>query len=567
MRFFFAVLLCAGAAAAPFQLGDTVAGVSFKDIRYLPRTLGDFGEQNAFLFAFTTLHDPASQDALRALGEIGESEATTRAVLAAVNVSPQDTIVDIAAAAIELNAPWIPLEDWNGRFAAAVGVTQAPTAIVLDAEHRLVFRGDVTGARVALEDLLSGRTVQTPETPVAGKAIAHWDVPKPAEPVTFTKDIAPIIDQHCLPCHRPGEAAPFTLKTWKQVAARADMIEEVILEERMPPWYAAPEHGAFVNDRRLTHNQKQTVSQWIQAGKPEGDAADRPEPPTFPHSEWHIGEPDLIVTAAKEHTLPADGYIPYKYTTFDYVFPEETWIQGIEIMPSNPATVHHANLAYTAVAGPGKGKFNFLTGRVPGGSPVDIQEPVAMRIPAGSALMLQIHYVTTGKREKNLMRVGVRYADGPVLKRVRHVRIRPDDIAIPPGAPFHRLSAHWTLDTDATVIGLFSHMHLRGRDMTFFADYPNGQQETLLTIPNYSFDWQLAYVYPPGKKQLPRGTRIRTVSHYDNSPFNPYNPDPAVTVVYGDQTYHEMNDAYMFYLDNHEMLGLTIDGDTGRPRS
>jgi hypothetical protein len=108
-------------------------------------------------------------------------------------------------------------------------------------------------------------------------------------------------------------------------------------------------------------------------------------------------------------------------------------------------------------------------------------------------------------------------------------------------------------------------MHLRGRDMTFCAEYPNGKEETLLTIPNYSFDWQLAYLYSPGMKQLPEGTRIRTVSHYDNSAFNPYNPDPSETVRYGDQTYHEMNDAYMFYLDNDEFLRMVIDGDTGRP--
>lgn len=552
-------------SAPSLEIGGVVDGETFKDIRYLPRTLNDLGEHRAYLLAFTTLEQTASQAAMEKLKDIAADSAYGEAVVAVVNVSPDDSIVEIAADAVARNARYTVLEDWDGKYAAALGVTQSPAAVVLDHEKRLAYRGNLDGAITALDEVLAKRVVATPETEIDGQTIEKWTVPAADGPVTFTKHIAPIIDQHCTVCHRPGEAAPFTLKTYSQVSKRADMIEEVVLEERMPPWYAAPGHGDFMNDRRLDVKDKQMLSQWILAGMPEGDPADRQEPPVFPESEWHIGTPDLIVTAKEEHTLPADGYIPYRYTTFEYVFTEDTWFQGIEILPSNPQTVHHANLAYTAVAGPEQGKFNFLTGRVPGGAPVDVHGPVAMMIPAGSALMLQIHYVTTGKPETNLMRVGVRYAEGPIAKRIRHKRIRPEEINIPPGDPFHELSAEWTMDTDATMIGLFSHMHLRGRDMSFYATLPDGEEETLLMIPNYSFDWQLAYQYAPGAKQLPNGTRIRTVSHYDNSAFNPYNPDATVKVVYGDQTYHEMNDAYLFYLDNHEMLGLNIDGDTGQP--
>lgn len=369
---------------------------------------------------------------------------------------------------------------------------------------------------------------------------------------------------HCVACHRPGQAAPFSLLSYGQVSARADMIREVVLEERMPPWYGARKHGPFANERKVSEAEKNQLLQWLEAGKPEGDPALKPAPPAFPDSEWSIDEPDLILTATEEEQIPADGYIPYRYVTLPYQFPADTWIQGLEILPGNPDVVHHANLIYSLPDQKTDEQYGFLTGKVPGGSPVDLESPVGMMIPEGAVLTLQIHYVTTGQPETDRIRVGIRYARGTIVKRTRHQRIRPEGISIPPGAPFHRISAEETIGQNATVLALFSHMHLRGRDMTFYADYPDGTSETLLTIPNYSFDWQLAYVYPPGVKRFPKGTKIRTVSHYDNSSFNPYNPDPSVEVVYGDQTYHEMNDGYVFYLDEEENLNLKIDPETGQ---
>src|SRR5947209_14825886 len=174
------------------------------------------------------------------------------------------------------------------------------------------------------------------------------------------------------------------------------MIAEVVAEGRMPPWYASPAHGKFVNRRGLTAEERETLLAWVRAGSPPGDLTSLPKPPADEYNKWQIGEPDLVVTNLQTFTLPAEGDIPYKYTILPYVFPEETWVQAVQILPDNPRVVHHCNMAFMT---PKEGfkEANFVTGTVPGGEPMRLYDGVAFRIPKGAALGLQIHFVTTGK--------------------------------------------------------------------------------------------------------------------------------------------------------------------------
>lgn len=552
-------------AASALSPGDVVGDLSFKDIRFLPRSLEDFGDKAAFLFAFTAIADPDRTALDTFLKQLHESMKGRNVEIAAVHPSPADTIPTIALHGIEQELPFTLLGDPEGAGAKTLGVEKLGTFVILDGKGSVLrYRGDWTGVEPALEAILSHGAVAETERPVAGPEIPARAVPRAGAPVTYSEHIAPILNEHCVACHRPGQTAPFALQDYRHAAARADMILEVVLEERMPPWYGARKHGPFVNERTVSDAEKTLLLQWMDGNKPEGDPALAPAPPVFPDSEWAIGQPDLILTAKEVEQIPADGLIPYRYVTLPYQFAADTWVQGLEILPGNPGVVHHANLIYTLPGQPYDEQNGFLTGKVPGGNPVDLAPGVGMMIPKDAVLTIQIHYVTTGKPETDQMRVGIRYAKGTITKRTHHQRIRPETIAIPPGEPFYRMSAEETIPHNATVIALFSHMHTRGRDMTFFADYPDGHSETLLTIPNYNFDWQLAYQYAPGAKRFPKGTKIRTVSHYDNSAFNPYNPDPTVEVPYGDQTIHEMNDGYVFYLDEEENMNLKIDDKTGQ---
>jgi thiol-disulfide isomerase/thioredoxin len=566
------------AAEREVKIGSRVDPVSFKDIRYLPRSLDDFPDSKAFVLVFTNTTCPLVQRYLPALARL-ETEYRSKGVqFLAVNVSADDSIAAMAAQAVRHEVPFPFVKDFDAACARSLGVKRTPEAVILDGERRLRYRGRIDdqyrlgGARPApsrhdlkeaLDAVLAGKEVKVKETPVDGCLITVADLPAPKNPVTFAEHVAPILHKHCVECHRPGTAAPFSLLTYRQVAVRADTVAEVVREQRMPPWYGAPEHTEFVNHRGLTARERETILQWVKGGLERGAEAKLPRPPAEV-DRWQIGKPDLIVPAP-EQDLPADGVVPYKYVFLPHVFLEETWVQGVQILPDNPRVLHHCNMAWVRL-GEGFKISNFITGAVPGGDPMRLDNGVAYRIPKGATLVLQVHYVTTGKLEKCRIRVGFRYAVGKVQKQLRFVYLMDNRFAIPPGAPAHRVGTSRMLDCDAVGVGLFSHMHLRGRDMTFRAHYPDGRSETLLVIPNYNFDWQQAYRWEPGKKRFPKGTRLECFAHYDNSTFNPYNPDPKATVREGQQTHQEMMNGFFFYTDAGEKLGLDIDGKTGRVR-
>jgi hypothetical protein len=469
------------------------------------------------------------------------------------------------------------VKDRDGGVAMAVGATRTPEAVII-ANGKLIYRGRiddqyrVSGGqpKVSSDDLkhaidavLEGKAVETAETPVEGCEISFVETPKPAQPVTFAKEVAPILQKNCMPCHHDGEATPFALTTYEQAAAKADSIARVVDEGRMPPWYAHPEFGSWANARALTADEKRTIAQWVEGGKPLGDRAAMPAPPEFSSSKWIAGEPDLLLTEKDTYQLPASGVIDYVYVTLPYQFPEDTWVQGIQIQPSNPRVVHHANVVYTIPPAGYKEDSNFLTGRVPGGAPAILNNGVAFLIPKGAVLSIQVHYVTTGKAETNQMSVGIRYAKETIQKRARHKVLSAKGFTIPPGAASQPVGATKTIEDDATAVALFVHMHLRGKNTKFFAHYPDGKSETLLVIPNYSFDWQMPYVYGQEAKKLPAGTKIECASQFDNSAFNPFNPDPKATVEYGPQTFHEMMDGYIFYVLDNENLNIQVDPKTG----
>ena len=566
------------ATEQPLPIGSQVAKLAFTDIRYSPRTLEDFGPHQGFVLIFTTVGCPLAQRYLPKLKELAAEFGAKGVQFLAVNAGPDDSIMEMAWQAMEGGVEFPFVKDFDGQCARALGATRTPEAVVLDASRRIRYRGRIDdqfrvgGAKPAAErddlkeaitDVLAGGKVRVAETPVDGCLITFPAAPARSTAPTYAQDIAPLMNKHCVECHRPGTAAPFVLTSYEKVAAKAATLAEVVEQQRMPPWFAHPGFGKFSNERRLTAAERAVIVQWARGDRAPGDLASAPTPPVFSDSKWHIGEPDLIINALFEEKLPATGYIPYRYIILPHVFLHDTWVQGIEIMPSNPRVVHHANLAF---ASPGSGfdeSRNFLTGKVPGGMPVDLPSGIAMLLPAGSVLAFQIHYVTTGKEETDRIGVGLRFAHEPVRKRVHYKIIDNSRFSIPPGAPAHPVSAEKTLECDATGIGLFSHMHLRGKDSTFIAHYPDGKDETLLALPNYSFDWQLAYVWPPGTQHFPKGTRVECLSHFDNSPLNPFNPDPKATVKYGPQTFHEMMQGYFFYTDDAENLNVQVDAKTG----
>lgn len=568
------------AAERTVKIGERIPNLTFKDIRYLPRSLDDFPQARAFVLVFTNTTCPVAQRYLPTLKTLEQEYRPQGAQFLAINVGADDSIRAVAAHALTHAMEFPFVKDSEGTCVAALGVERTPEVVVLDGERRLRYRGRIDdqyrlgGTRAtptrrdlveALTAVLAGGNVAIAETPVDGCPIPRPQAAPLNTKVTFAGEVAPILRKHCVDCHRPGTTAPFSLVSYRDAKAQAEGIVEVVKDGRMPPWYASETTDHFINRRGLSAEEKQTIALWVRSGMELGDATKLPPPPTIPEDRWLIGKPDLVLKAPR-HDIPAEGLVDYKYVILPYVFLNDTWVQGVQILPDNQRVVHHCNMAYL-VAGDSTKKANFITGTVPGGDPMTLDSGVGFRIPRGAALVLQIHYVTTGKPEQCQIAVGFKHADGVIQKQLRHMLLDSKNrFAIPPGAPAHPVSDSRVLDCDAVGVGLFVHMHVRGRDMTFRAVRPDGKSETLLVVPNYNFDWQMPYRWQPGTMKLPKGTRLEALAHYDNSSFNPYNPDAKATVKYGQQTHEEMFNGFVFYTDANEQLDLTIDPKTGQPQ-
>ncbi len=569
-----ASLSAADAARTP--IGTEIKSLRFKDIRYIPRTLDDLGECRATVIVFTNTTCPLVQKYWPKLKRLSTEFATEKVQFLSLNASEGDEIAEIAQQAIDFGIEFPVVRDIDGGCARALGVERTPEVVVLDQQRRLRYRGriddqhrlggsrpDVTEDDLvrALRDVLNGTEVARPETAIDGCRMTLAMPPKLEKSITYYEHIAPLMQRHCVECHRPHGGAPFALASLEDVTAHAEMIAEVVADRRMPPWYGSRRQH-FFNERGLTSAERDQIVVWTMTGRTPGDAAKAPKPVTFPDGKWEIGTPDLVTTAVFPHSLPADGFVDYRYVLLPYVFTQETWISAAEIFPSNPATVHHCNMAYMTL-GEQFDEKNFITGRVPGGSAMILDEGVALKIPKNSIVGLQIHYTTTGKPETNLMSVGFRFPREVVRRELQHAQISKSRFEIPPGAAAFPVVASQTLPANATGIGMFAHMHLRGKDMTFRALYPDGRQETLLSIPNYHYDWQHAYRWKPGTKQFPEGTKIEVTAHFDNSRFNPFNPDSTVAVRTGPQTIQEMMFGFLFYTKEGEDLNLKVNPKTG----
>jgi thiol-disulfide isomerase/thioredoxin len=556
------------------KIGEKVNKLKFTDIRSLPRTLDDFGKKKAYVFVFTNTTCPLAQRYLPVLQAMEIEFRGQDVQFVAVNSAEEDTILTMATQAVRHDITFPFVKDFGGACAKSLGVKRTPEVVVLDSEKHLRYRGRIDdqyrlgGVRKeptsrdlkdALDAVLAGKKVANAETEVDGCPITFAKERKP-EGVTFAENVAPILQKHCWSCHHTGGSAPFPLTTFKQASARAESIAEVITDQRMPPWFASHEFGPFVNRRGLSDNERQTLLDWVRGGVAPGNVQKTPAPPKAA-DKWLMGAPDLILKS-DELKLPAKGDIPYQYAILPHVFAEDTWIQAAQILPDNPGVLHHGNMGYANLTD-GFNEANFITGQVPGGEPMTLDPGVGYRIPKGSVLALQLHFIATGKPETCRISVGLKYPRDVVQKQMRCIQLNSRKFAIPPGDPAHKVVASRTLDHDIVGIAMFSHMHLRGKDMTFLAHLPDGKKDTLLIIPNYNFSWQIPYRWEPGKMRFPKGTKLECVAHFDNSPFNPSNPDAKATVRHGPQTYHEMMYGFFFYTHAEEKLGVRVDPKTG----
>lgn len=429
--------------------------------------------------------------------------------------------------------------------------------------------------------------------------------------VTFTKDVAPILYNNCAECHHPGDIAPFSVLSYKDARPWARSIKDKVVSKEMPPWPADPHYGDFANDKRLSQKDIATITAWVDQGAPEGNPADLPKAPEF-YEGWHIGKPDVVLSMPKEFSLSPDGPDEYVYFKVPTHFDHDVWVQAVEARPGNRKIVHHIiaivlppEKGFMSIVKPtqafideikkklafyqdgslqlvkadapviddgcsskegGGGVFlddsrregwgNFLAGEAPGTEPANWPVGSAKLIPAGSTILLQIHYHRTSGTEgvqTDRSSIGLKFAKEQPDKEVKTEPVVNYHFKIPAGDPNHEVTSCYTFNQDAHIIGLTPHMHLRGKDMTISAYFPDGRKETLLAVPRYDFNWQTTY-YLKQPLAAPKGTKVVCVAHFDNSTKNKYNPDPTKDVRFGDPTYYEMMIGFVEYtVDSQHM--------------
>ena len=420
--------------------------------------------------------------------------------------------------------------------------------------------------------------------------------------VTFSKDVAPIIFENCTTCHRPGEAAPFSLQSFSDVSKRAELISQVIEDRQMPPWKAASGDVPFRFARQLSNDQISLVTQWIKNGMPQGNPAEMPPLPKFTVG-WSLGEPDLVVTMKKSYFVPADGPDIYRNFVIPLGLDADRWVKAIDFRPSARTVVHHSLFFYESTGqarkldaeddesgfkggmgaiarlrnGPpvltsdgtedkpaerGRARlggglpqadlrsansatFGPLGGWALGAQPHPLPEGLAFRLPAGSDLILSTHFHPTGKSEEETSTVGIYFAKEPITRRFTGIQLPPafgafKAIDIPAGKKDYEIEDSFELPVDVDAFGVGAHAHYLGKSMTMTATLPSGDRKTLLSIPDWDFAWQEQYRFADFVR-LPKGTRLHTRITYDNSADNPRNPStPPARVRFGEESTNEM---------------------------
>jgi hypothetical protein len=362
---------------------------------------------------------------------------------------------------------------------------------------------------------------------------------------TFSKDVAPILYNRCAECHRAGEAASMALTSYQEARPWAKAIKAAVLQRKMPPWLADQHYGSFANDRRLSDKEIEILAAWADGGAPEGDAKLTPAVPHF-ETGWIIGKPDAVIDTGTDYAVPAQGTVAYQYFTVATNFTEDKWVESAEVRPDKRAVVHHVIAFLQEPDGRGSPLANLLVGYAPGEQPMRLNPGTAKLIKAGSKIIFQVHYTPNGTATTDRSYIGLRFAKEAPKFRAVTANATNRGFAIPPGDPNYQVKSTWTARQEVTLLGLMPHMHLRGKDFKYTVVYPDGREEVLLDVPKYDFGWQLHYDLK-APINLPEGTRIDCVAHFDNSPNNKFNPDPSKEVKWGDQTWEEMMMGFFDY--------------------
>ncbi len=534
----------------------------------------------ATAFVFTTTDCPIANRYAPEIRRLFETFAKQGIRFWLVYANPREKPDAVRAHAKQFSLRLPVIRDLQHDLVNELGVTVTPETAVVDRNGTTVYRGRIddrhvdfgidrpTATRRELEDALtavvSGRPVPISITRAVGCILADF------KPLSFSKDIAPLVWDRCASCHRPTGPAPFSLLTYTDVRQRASQIAAVTESRFMPPWKAESGSGDFVGQKRLSDEEIALLRRWVDEGAAEGNPRDLPARPSFADG-WVLGKPDLVVTTAAPFVLKAEP--PDTFRIFVIRLPVEStkYVTGLEFQPGNARVVHHANLRLDHTEAsraldardPAPGYDGLMArsavypeghflGWTPGQIAPLVPSDMAWRLDPGTDLVVQLHMQPSGAPEVVQPVIGLFFGNEPPTRTPTILRLGSQGIDIPPGERRYTIRDSYVLPADTVLHAVQPHAHYRLRDVTGLATLPNGTERSLIHIKDWDFRWQHVYRFTD-PIALPKGTRVSMRYTYDNSAKNPRNPQlPPQRVFWGQRSVDEMGDLWFQFVTTNE---------------
>ncbi|HEX3358159.1 MAG TPA: redoxin domain-containing protein [Tepidisphaeraceae bacterium] len=526
---------------------------------------------------------PISNRYIPQLNDLYKTDQPKNIDLIGVIVDPTITRKDVLAYRDQYKIAFPIIFDASGNLAKQFKPTHTPEAFLIDAGGAIRYQGRIDDSFAALgkvnqvvksHDLvdaisavLENQPITQPQTEVIGCPIETYDAKSPAK-VTYTRDIAPILNANCVACHRDGQIAPFPLTSYTDAAKHAKLMSDVTQSHYMPPWKPAEDFGHFLGEHRLSGREIDLIKSWASTDAPQGNSADLPPLPKFA-SDWALGTPDMIVKMPEPFTVPAGGNDIYRAFVAPIPIPADCYVAGVEFKPGAPTVVHHCILylddsgaarkldeaepgpGYVSFGGPGFTPSGGLGGWAPGATPALLPDGIGRVLAKGSDVVFQMHYHPDGREHTDQSSIAIYFQKKPVKQILGSFMLATRDVNIPPGDANYTRHITVTLPTDMTLMGITPHMHLIGREMKVEATTPDKKQIPLIWINDWDFKWQGQYRFAEPLK-LSKGTTISMTARYDNSDANPDNPSsPPKRVTHGEQTTDEMCICFISFLANN----------------
>ncbi len=560
-----------------------------------------YKDAKAVVVVFFGFDCPIAKSYVTPLGDLAKAYADKGVTV--VGVCPDEGAAEVKKQVAAFAVGFPVFADPDLKAMRELGAKRVPEAFVLDAKGVIRYRGrvddgwltpgkqnprtPVPNLKNAVEEVLAGKAVTVPETPVVGCPIGTPEKVKPVPPtgakVTFYKDVMPVLQNRCQECHRPGEVGPFSLLTYKQAVRWGDLIKDYTASRAMPPWRPAggPE---YLRDRRMPKAEIELLAAWVDAGCPEGDPKQAPPEKAFAGAEWQLGKPDLIVEMPDEFHLGPTGPDHFRAVVMKTGLTEDKMIVAYEVKPGNPQIVHHTinyfdttgqaskleqaeqdrkkdpkesdrGPGYTAAMGIGfiplrPSAIGGIGGWTPGLRGFTLPAGTGYHLPKKSDIVVQMHYHRNGKAEKDRTKIGLYFAKDPKALKPLQALVVPGLVSptdefkpfgtIPAGKSEFVVRGRVVAEQDCTIYSVLPHMHMLGKSVKVTMTPPGGQERLLVDIPDWDYNWQESYFFKE-PIAVKTGTVFEVSAVFNNAASNPSNPNsPPKDVKQGQQTTDEM---------------------------